>query len=150
MLGLLYCGFQQEMFWVAAGPFPLQTGEGQLDWRPAVQFSAGLLSGDTCRPSGLLELRLCWALCPGEVRGGQSLAQDTKGELGGFVGRGMALKRLWAKGLLTSGDPAFGAGLGAGGGCLIPHPPQRSRVCPRLHFWDAKSNISFASRPGHL
>lgn len=29
LLGLLYCGFQQETFWVAAGPLPLQAREGQ-------------------------------------------------------------------------------------------------------------------------
>lgn len=36
----------------------------------------------------LLELRLCRSLCLWEVRGGQSLAQNTKGELGGLLVKG--------------------------------------------------------------
>lgn len=79
---------------MAAGPLPLQTREGQHSEASSsgralmvsLPGSAELLSGDTCWPSGLLELRrCCWPPCPGEVRGGQSLAQNTKGELGGLL-----------------------------------------------------------------
>lgn len=36
----------------------------------------------------LLELRLCRPLCPWEVRSAQSLAQNTKGELGALLVKG--------------------------------------------------------------
>lgn len=36
----------------------------------------------------LLELCLCWPLCLWEVQAGQSLAQNTKGELGGLLVEG--------------------------------------------------------------
>lgn len=78
---------------MAASPLPLQTGEGQhaeagRALKVSPPGSVGLLSGDTWWPSGPLELRLCWPLCLWEVWGGQSLAQNTKGELRGVLVEG--------------------------------------------------------------
>lgn len=58
---------------MAAGPLPLQTREGQHTEASSsgralmvsLPGSAELLSGDTCWPSGLLELRRCWPPVPG-------------------------------------------------------------------------------------
>lgn len=79
---------------MAAGPLPLQAREGQHTeasssprqrgaslWGHLVALGAGWLCPSDVM---LLELRLCQPLCLWEVRGGQSLAQNTKGELGGL------------------------------------------------------------------
>lgn len=115
-------------------------------WGHLVALGAGWLC-----PSDvvLLELRLCWPLCLWEVRGGQSLAQNTKGELGGTSVKGwMALKCLWAKGLLTSGDPALGTGLGEA--CLSHVRPSGAGFAPGCTSGMQNQTFPLLSQPGHL